>query len=312
MHTAVLTFIVPIYNVEDYLTQCLQSIASINRGDVEVILINDGSTDGSLKIAEKFLHNNKLNGKLISQPNAGLSAARNVGLEQATGEWIAFLDSDDYIDPATFYELITYAQESTSDVISFDGYRHIDDDGSNLDLYSKPNPFIDAGATGGFKYLRTLIDQNMTNTVTVWDKIYRRVTLQRINLRFINDIVHEDVPFTFTLMLSDIMVEHIPKKIIYYRQRQGSIMHTITAANNCSRVITIDVLLNLFKQAKISSKTLNGYIIFISKNVVMKGGHLPFSQIIRLHGMRISVKKRVMLLYISFLNVKNMCVRKAI
>lgn len=107
-----ISLIVPVYNVEQYLPQCLNSIANQTYKNIEVILVNDGSIDGSLKICESYCE--KYSWKLISQKNQGLSAARNAGLEVATGEFIAFCDSDDWLDTDMIATMMFNAKKKRS------------------------------------------------------------------------------------------------------------------------------------------------------------------------------------------------------
>ena len=118
-----ISVIVPIYNVEPYLSQCLDSIISQTLADIEIICVNDGSTDNSLQILQKYAaQDNRI--KIINQPNQGLSAARNSGIDVATGEFIGFVDSDDYIAPDFYETLYTVAKKykaniAASNIIKF-------------------------------------------------------------------------------------------------------------------------------------------------------------------------------------------------
>lgn len=99
-----LTFIVPVYNVESFLKECLDSIYSVENIDYEVILVNDGSTDGSLNILQEYRDKFPKITKVIDKENGGLSSARNAGIRDAKGEYLSFIDSDDIIDSKGFEE----------------------------------------------------------------------------------------------------------------------------------------------------------------------------------------------------------------
>ena len=108
--------IIPVYNVEKYLSECLDSVVNQTLKDIEIICVNDGSPDGSAAILEEYAQkDNRI--KVITQENRGLSEARNSGLKIASGEYIAFLDSDDYIDLKFFEQLYKRGIESNSDVV---------------------------------------------------------------------------------------------------------------------------------------------------------------------------------------------------
>ena len=108
--------VVPIYNVEKYLRQCLESLVNQNFDDYEIILINDGATDNSMKIAQEFEDKYK-NIKLLSKKNAGLGAARNTGMKYVTGKYVLFVDSDDYVSPEYISELYNVINREDSDIV---------------------------------------------------------------------------------------------------------------------------------------------------------------------------------------------------
>ena len=111
-----LSIIVPVYNVERYLEKCLKSLCGLNIEN-EIIIINDGTKDSSLEIAEKFRENHKNeNIKIISQKNQGLSEARNNGLKVAKGEYISFIDSDDFVDTENYEQFINETIKDKVDI----------------------------------------------------------------------------------------------------------------------------------------------------------------------------------------------------
>src|SRR5690242_6114774 len=109
-----LSVVVPIYNVEGFLDECLGSLAAQTFSDLEVVMVNDGSTDGSAAIAEAFAARDE-RFRLITQPNGGLSAARNTGIDAATGEFLAFVDSDDVLPPDAYERLVGALDKTGSD-----------------------------------------------------------------------------------------------------------------------------------------------------------------------------------------------------
>lgn len=113
-----ISVIIPVYNTEAYLERCLVSVLSNTYRDLEVICINDGSTDGSLEILNAFARQDE-RVTVIDKKNGGLSAARNDGLRRATGEWIAFIDSDDWIHPRYFETFLSVAPDRSVDDNNF-------------------------------------------------------------------------------------------------------------------------------------------------------------------------------------------------
>ena len=118
-----LSIIIPVFNVEEYLPKCIESVVNQTYDNLEILLINDGSTDNSGVICDNFAHKDE-RVKVVHKENGGLSAARNLGLSLATGHYIAFLDSDDYID-SEMYETLVDALENADADIAACGFKEI-------------------------------------------------------------------------------------------------------------------------------------------------------------------------------------------
>ena len=118
MHQPKVTIVIPVYNTENYLDKCLSSVVNQTFSDIKVIIVNDGSTDNSLEICKKYAVNDKRI-TLIDKVNEGVSIARNIGINLAEGEWIYFLDSDDFLDLNTLENLVIEAHSSDADIIQF-------------------------------------------------------------------------------------------------------------------------------------------------------------------------------------------------
>lgn len=165
-----ISVIVPVYNMEKYLVRCLESIVNQTYPDLEIICVNDGSTDSSAKILETYASKDKRI-KLITKENGGLSSARNAGINAATGEFITFVDSDDWIQPDTYNIVSRYM--SDADMLIF---------GTNV-----VGDFSFVSKEGDEEYyrvkyegLRKLTDEERLNTdVSAWNKIYRLSIIQR-------------------------------------------------------------------------------------------------------------------------------------
>ena len=117
----VVSVIIPVYNVEKYLEECIDSVLAQTYQNIEIILVDDGSTDSSGLICDRYAEKNT-NISVIHQKNSGLSAARNSGLNKANGDYIYFLDSDDYISADAIEKLFSIAENDKSDIVFFDAY----------------------------------------------------------------------------------------------------------------------------------------------------------------------------------------------
>ena len=122
------SLIIPVYNAEKYLQECLDSAINQTLENIEIIIVNDGSTDNSLTICKRYSQKDSRI-KLISQKNSGVAVARNIALQTATGEYIAFMDSDDYIDKNMLFDMYTKAKRDNADIVTCQ-FKHIQNDGT--------------------------------------------------------------------------------------------------------------------------------------------------------------------------------------
>ena len=228
--------IVPIYNVEQYLKECLQSLVDQTLKDIQIICVNDGSTDGSADIVRKFMKKDDRI-VLIEQENKGLSEARNAGLdyEGLEGEYIYFLDSDDYLDLDALQILYDKAVELQLDILGFKADPFTRDEGLEeiFDRYSKYYDVkgeYDQILTG--PEMMALMFSNNEYRMSVALSLVRRAHIEDNKLRFIPGIVHEDNAYTFENYLKAQRVGFIPLKPYKRRIRPGSIMSSKKKYNN--------------------------------------------------------------------------------
>ncbi len=212
-----ISVIVPVYNVEEYLEQCLESIIGQTYKNIEIICVNDGSTDKSSLILNKFAcKDNRI--KIINQPNQGLSAARNTGIKHATGEYISFIDSDDFVS-TTLYE--TLAEYLPAEIICFNAEAFGD--------IQIPQT-IQNNLKCHFKGENEITDKIILKTnVYAWNKLYKTEIIKKYNIEFPYGLYFEDFVFLWDYMLKIKKAYYLNTGNYYfYRQRQNSIM------NNCS------------------------------------------------------------------------------
>ena len=208
---ALVSIIVPVYNVEKYLARCLDSCLNQTFTDIEILCVNDGSPDKSLDILE---HYKKFDSriKIINKTNGGLSSARNVGVKEATGEYILFVDSDDYISSVVVEKTYNNAKTNNSDVVVFDYISGGVDTASQktinrsqflTEYENKPFNSEDLGFDG-FKF----------SPVTTWSKLYRKDLIE--NIPFCEGIIYEDCPFWAEVYLSAKRITYVPLAMYYY------------------------------------------------------------------------------------------------
>lgn len=199
-----LSIIIPVYNVEKYIGRCLNSIESVLKsGSSEIIIVNDGSTDTSVKEIESFasIHSNT---KYIEQENAGQSAARNRGLDIAAGDYVWFIDSDDYIDNKEVRRIIERLEAHEPDVVCFG---RVEEHGAwNV---RKPKIEKEQEFTSGQEYFEYSV-QNGTFRTTPWDKIFKKRLLDEHNLKFIEGLPYEDMYFCLQAFMFAQSVSVVP------------------------------------------------------------------------------------------------------
>lgn len=186
-----LSIIVPVYNVEKYLERCVNSLLhqDIDKSEYEIILVNDGSTDSSYEIAKK-LANEHGNIVLLTQENKGQGAARNRGIEKSGGEYILFVDSDDYLEPNVLNKIMQIANARTPDVQIMQT-KSMKKDGT---FYQYKPPYNHDIAYTGEEIL-----SKGYRPASVWGKLYRREFLRKHSVVFLEGIIHEDVDFNLKL-----------------------------------------------------------------------------------------------------------------
>lgn len=236
------SIIVPVYNVEKYLRQCLDSILNQNFDSYEIIIVNDGSTDKSNIIIEEYQSLYK-NIKVLYKSNGGLSSARNAGLEVAIGKYVVFIDSDDIIGKDFILDLYKEAEKYELDVVFGSHVKFYGENIEALEEVIRKNDIYNSKIFTGVEMLYSnLINDDFKPEV--WDDIYNRKFLERENLKFINDIYHEDEEFTTRVMLKAKRVKYFDSHNYYYRQRISSIMNN--DKNIEKRIFSLIHISNLF------------------------------------------------------------------
>lgn len=219
-----ISVIVPVYNVEPYLPQCLDSLIEQTFNDIEIICVNDGSTDGSLDVLNHYAAKDSRI-KVIDKPNGGVSSARNCGLDAAQGEYVSFVDGDDWLKRNAYEEIISAVDKRNVDMAVFGYYEYLD---GNLT------------ETGAKKVLKRFEEEKIPFEKlvlyfcnSICDKIYRRDFLQKNHLRFHEHlIIAEDGFFNLQCVFKQPAIQAIGQSYYCYRLfRQGSTM---------SRAISLD------------------------------------------------------------------------
>lgn len=223
--------IVPVYNVEKYLERCLNSLVNQTLQNIEIIIVNDGTKDNSEEIIKKFIEKYPQKIVYLKKENGGLSDARNYGMPYAKGEYIAFLDSDDYVEKDIYKEMYELAKKENSDMVECDF------------LWEYPNKIReDIGQTYNGK--KEMLEKVR---VVAWNKLIRRSILEETKIQFPKGLRYEDVEFTYKLIPYLEKVSFLKKLYIHYTQRDNSI---INVQNEKTKEIftVLDNVINYYKE----------------------------------------------------------------
>lgn len=214
-----ITVVVPVYNIENYIGKCIESILNQTYKKLEILIINDGSTDNSKTICEKY-KDDRL--QIITKKNGGLSDARNFGLKKAKGKYILFIDGDDFIEPNMIEVLYENLIKTDSD-ISACSFKYYYEDGSVLDYYSHndENSIVEMNQE---EALKNIVNNNIAFKQCAWNKLYKIELFTDIEYPF--GKIYEDMGTTYKLILKSKKIVYTHKNLYYYVQRGNSITKT--------------------------------------------------------------------------------------
>ena len=230
--------ILPIYNVAPYLDETFTALINQSLREIEIIAVNDGSVDDSENIIKKFaLQDSRIT--YFSQENQGQSAARNLALKHAKGEYVYFMDSDDVIDTNALQLCYDYAEKTKADFIFFDGDT-IQEKGANGISwnYSRSYMFEEDTRYEGEALLNQMLDTSKHNCV-VWLLFIRHDFLKRIHLQFFPGIIHEDELYTTQLTLQSKNIYCLKQTLVWHRIRQASTMGKHYSKRNINCYLTV-------------------------------------------------------------------------
>lgn len=251
MPESLVSVIIPVYNTENFLTKCLSSVIDQSYKNIEIIAIDDGSTDDSLSILREFECSYPCI-KVFSQPNMGNSVARNKGIKEASGKYIYFLDSDDYILENTLEELVLLMEQYNLDIVRFAAEPFIDGNNLNLQIGN-----YDFGKYFSYKKIYNKKEFLNVNLKAFWPSVVlyliKKDLILNNNIKFKQGILHEDDLFSLEIFLNSEKAMYVPKKYYKRRYRANSIMTSINNEDNIRRsfdsyLIVANEMNNLFNK----------------------------------------------------------------
>lgn len=257
-----ISIIVPVYNVEKFLERCVQSLRNQTLQDIEIILVDDQSPDNCPQMCDDYA---KLDSriKVVHKKNGGLGYARNSGMEIATGEYIAFVDSDDYVDLDMFESMYEAALDYNADFVRVDNYKESMD---GIILNKEYVPPMREGVYNREELREELLytqlgmkpsdDGSKYVSCSVWRNIYRKEIIDRLALKFVSerDLISEDIPFNIDFMMNCERAAVINRKFYHYIVNDSSLTQTYRADRFERELILYHELINRVKDHGIYEK----------------------------------------------------------
>lgn len=239
-----LTVMIPVYNVEGYLCKCLDSVIYPQLDDYEIVLVNDGSTDSSGEICAEYAAKYPILIRVITTVNGGLGKARDVGIDAALGEYILFLDSDDYLSDNALPEMMEYLKQDF-DMLFFD-IRSVNEAGKLL-------KYIHGCAIEGEFTLETF-PELLFEMPSAWNKIYRRALFTENKIYYPGRVWYEDMYVTPHLYTKCGKMVSVHKPWHNYLQRAGSITNNKNTQRNLEIIPAVEAMLDAFRQEGLFDK----------------------------------------------------------
>lgn len=232
------SIIIPVWGVEKYISKCLDSLVNQTLEDIEIIVVNDGSPDNSQKIIDEYVKKHPDKVKSYIKENGGQGSARNYGIEVSTGEYIGFVDSDDFVELDMFEKLYNKAKQDKSDIVVCGSYNVSED-------YSKKEKDVFVNNYD------TDLENVLFGKMAVWNKIYKRNIIIDNKITFKEKVWYEDLAFTLKAIINSSKFSFIDEPLYDYLIRQGSTMNNSNVERNLEILQAFDDVLDyIYKNKK--------------------------------------------------------------
>lgn len=245
--------IVAVYNVLPYLGRCIESLLSQNYKNYEIIIVDDGSSDGSSELLYRYFKENPKKIRLIRQENSGLSAARNAGLAAAGGDFVTFVDGDDYLEKNALTTLYLEIEKAGADIAVSGFFEDFPDFSKQIDLRREELKFE--------KIMEYMPESDGYKFVVVWGKLYRRELFSKI--RFPVGKIHEDQYVMHKLYYYSRKTVATDKRLYHHRCREGSIS---TSSGFSRHMDDLDAL--FFRSDFLSEKGRGECLIYVARHML--------------------------------------------
>lgn len=229
--------IVPVYNVEKFIDKCLDSLVKQSLKEIEIIVVNDGTKDNSQKIIDKYVKKYPDKIKSYIKENGGQGSARNYGLKKTTGEYIGYVDSDDFVEKDMYKKLYNKAKENNYDIVVCGNY-NVSEDYQNKNIDAFINNY------------NTDLENIFFGKMAVWNKIYKRDILIKNKLEFKEKVWYEDLAFTLKAIMNSNTFAFIDEPLYDYLIREGSTMNNSNVQRNLEILDAFNDILSYIQHNK--------------------------------------------------------------
>ena len=237
MNKCKLSIIVPVYGVEKYIDKCLNSLVKQSLKEIEIIVVNDGTKDNSQKIVDKYVKKYPDKIKSYIKENGGQGSARNYGLKKASGEYIGYVDSDDFVEKDMYKKLYNKAKENNYDIVVCGNY-NVSEDYQNKNIDAFINNY------------NTDLENIFFGKMAVWNKIYKRDILIKNKLEFKEKVWYEDLAFTLKAIMNSNTFAFIDEPLYDYLIREGSTMNNSNVQRNLEILDAFNDILSYIQHNK--------------------------------------------------------------
>ena len=237
MNECKLSIIFPVYGVEKYIDKCLNSLVKQSLKEIEIIVVNDGTKDNSQKIIDKYVKKYPDKIKSYIKENGGQGSARNYGLKKASGEYIGYVDSDDFVEKDMYKKLYNKAKENNYDIVVCGNY-NVSEDYQNKNIDAFINNY------------NTDLENIFFGKMAVWNKIYKRDILIKNKLEFKEKVWYEDLAFTLKAIMNSNTFAFIDEPLYDYLIREGSTMNNSNVQRNLEILDAFNDILSYIQHNK--------------------------------------------------------------
>lgn len=266
-----ISVIIPVYNSEKYLSKCVESVLAQTYLNYEIVLINDGSVDNSAQMCDTYAEQYK-NIRAFHKSNAGASSARNIGIKEATGKYIFFLDSDDWLEPTAFEKMITVAKKENADLV-FCEAQAIDDEGKKeyTDNYNYKEQYP---TDDSFSTMMKMMERKEFHVV-IWMLLLDREIFTKNSLLFEEGIMYEDMILSYQLYCLSHRSAHVREKLYNRRYRANSVMTSAKTEKNYVSAATVYREVSKFRLTLPEEKQSPKHLIRCAFNVLIIYRQMP-------------------------------------